>query len=346
MPTIVISNPDYQLACEQTNFTLRSNGKRIGRFPALMIERLVVHHGVEVSRKALDMLGAMGIPVTFLDLEGRVRSRLIPPWKQDAAARLGQARALFDDGTRMLLARRWVDAKIANAAAMVRRHAGNHPDPLLNEVIRDLRSLRASVARASAIDQLMGFEGAAGRIYFGVFGRMLRAPWAEFHGRNRRPPRDPVNAVLSYAYGILSHEVQSYAEANGLDPCIGYLHAPEAGRASLALDFMEPFRPVLGDRLTLRLINLGSLRPEHFLPDAQKAGIRITHEGRMELVKVFHDWSMECDEELAPGSSLQSPGGLIAREMERFTLAAHQHQLREFVPYYHAPEDASLTPQP
>ena len=162
---------------------------------------------------------------------------------------------------------------------------------------------------------------------------MLRAPWAEFNGRNRRPPKDPVNAVLSYSYGLISHQLHSCTEIVGLDPYVGFLHGGDYHRPALALDLMEPFRPVLGDRLALRLVNLGTLRADHFhSPDGIQNGIRIKSEARHAVIECFERWVQECDLDINPG--WPSPGRMLLSEVERFAGLAAKEQLGAFIPFY------------
>jgi CRISP-associated protein Cas1 len=189
MPTIVISDPESTLSVDQTHFTLRAHNRKVGRIPPGIMDQVVIHHGVEVSRKALSRLGAIGVPVTFLDAEGRVEARLVPHWKYDAAPRLGQARAHLDPASRLLLARRLVDAKLANGLTVIRQHAGNHPDPALTAAAATLRDLRARLRRVTDIPELLGVEGIAGRTYFQALGRMLRVEWTEF--KRAHPPPTP-----------------------------------------------------------------------------------------------------------------------------------------------------------
>lgn len=227
----------------------------------------------------------------------------MPAWKFDAAPRLGQARAWFCEATRLRLARRFVDVKLANASAVIRLHAGNHPSAELAGVCERLRDSRAALRAASDVNAIMGVEGMASRSYFGALGRMLRVEWTTFTGRTRRPPLDPVNAVLT-------HQMMSYLEALGLDPYVGYLHTNESRRPTLALDMIEPFRALLGDRLMFRLLNLGTQRSEHF--EERKGpgkGTFINAAGRTALLQVYAGWSRGCDETLAV--KLTSPGHLL-----------------------------------
>lgn len=340
--TIVLSTEGTILATDSSHFTLRSQGKKMGRIPPTMIGQMIVHPGVEITGKAFDRLGALGIPVTFLDREGRVRSRLIAPFKHDAAPRIEQVKTYLDPSGRLLLAKRWVDAKLANGAAVLQRHASNYPDSQLRRAAAQIRHLRSKITNASDISELMGFEGLAGRIYFSVFNRMLREDWLTFNGRNRRPPSDPANALLSYCYAILRNEILAMLEGAGLDAYIGYLHGPEPRRPALALDLMEPFRPVLADRLVLRLINLGTIKLEHFESRNPQPGIFITAEGRSAILEAVVPWSNSCDEFL--DNKLHSPRGLLRKEIDRFATAAREEKILEFRPYYLLPEDSQSCP--
>lgn len=335
--TIVISSKGTQLATDSSHFTLRSNGKRIGRIPPTMIGQMIIHHDIKVSHTALERLGALGIPTTFLNREGRVRARLCPPWKHDAAPRIEQSRVYLNESSRLQVARRLVDAKIANSAAVLARHSGNYPDPALNSAASKLRTLRSHAQAASGIEELMGYEGAAARLYFSVFSKMLRSEWATFQGRSRRPPLDPVNSLLSYTYAILTHEMLARIEGVGLDPYIGFLHRVEARRPSLALDLIEPFRPVLADRLCLRLINLKIIRPEHFQDRSPQPGIFLNTEGRKAVLEAVVPWNDECDSTL--GENYPSPRSLLTKEADQFAKAAREQSLVDFQPYYLTPKD-------
>lgn len=342
--TIVISSVDTQLATDSSHFTLRSAGRRIGRIPSTMIGQVIIHHGIKVTHKAFERLGTLGIPTTLLNREGRVSARLCPPWKHDATPRIEQSRTFLDPGARLHLAHKFVDAKIANTAAFLQQHSANHPQPTLNQAAAKLRKIRSHALAATEIDVLMGYEGTAARLYFSVFRHMLRAPWASFSGRSRRPPLDPVNSLLSYLYAILTHEMLARVEGVGLDPYIGFLHRAELRRPSLALDLMEPFRSILADRLCLRLINLGIIRSEHFTDRKPQAGIYLTRDGRTAVLEAIIPWGDACDDSLGDGQP--SPRGLLTREADHFAKAARESALSLFQPYYIRPADFPTCPDP
>jgi CRISPR-associated protein Cas1 len=333
MPSIYIRSKGTTLATDSSYFTLRSKGRKIGKIPPTMVERVIMEHGVEVTRKALDRMGALGIPVTFLGPEGDVRARLVPSMRNDPRARIGQMAVYFDTELSLELARRWVNAKISHSIRAVRAYLSNHPTKELSLLVKELRTIRrVNLPRVTDLPGLIGVEGLAARHYYAAFGKMLRPGWAVFQTRTRRPPKDPVNAVLSYTYGLLCHHIQSCAEAVGLDPCVGYLHGGEEKRPALALDLMEPFRPFLADRLALRLINLGTIGADDFhYPDGPQNALRIRPEARSNLIEGFYQWIQQCDSEL-DARHLSSPGGIVLREIEAFAKAATQRQLNRFHP--------------
>lgn len=187
--------------------------------------------------------------------------------------RIFQYQASFDRLRCLKLARGWVAAKIANSRALLRRdwRDGGNPDAVVPEAL--LAGLKADQRRAEdcpAAGRLLGIEGAAAARYFDGFGRLLKPrsgePWAfDFEARPQHPPEDPVNALLSVAYAMLSREWTAALAAAGLDPYRGFYHQMEFGKPALALDMMEPFRPLVADSVVVALINDGEVRPEDFI---------------------------------------------------------------------------------
>ena len=330
--TIVLSSPGTQLAVNSSHFTLRGGGKQIGRIPVTMMGSVIVHPGVEITMNALDRLGILGIPVTFLDTVGRVRSRLCSPLKHDASARLEQAKVYFDKEARLFFAKKLIDAKISNCHTVLKRHGSNYPNADLRHACKELKKYRSKAVQSRDFDELMGWEGIASKAYFSVFSQMIRAPWAKFQLRSRRPPLDPVNSVLSYSYAVLTHEIQSLLESAGLDPYIGYLHSTQARRPSLALDLLEPFRAPLADRMTLRLINLGVLREEHFEQRQAQPGIFINKTGRLAILKECVPWSNACDDFF--GDQQPSPRGIIRKSIDNLASKARLGRFIDFEAFY------------
>jgi CRISPR-associated protein Cas1 len=186
------------------------------------------------------------------------------------------------------IARRIVEAKIRNSRTLLRRNARDR-QPL--EVVTSLKKLADQARTASSTSSLLGIEGAAARLYFSAFPLMLRedlrlpgGPFT-FEGRNRRPPRDAVNCLLSYGYALLVKDLTATTFAIGFDPYLGVYHRPRFGRPALALDLAEEFRPLIAESLVVRLINNGEVRPAHFL--ARAGGITLTSEGRRAVIRAY-----------------------------------------------------------
>ncbi len=341
MRLLAITTVGSTLAMDAGSYVLTREGKARHHLPPSAVEAVLFFHGTHATRQALSKLAEHGAAVTFLDAAGRIESRLIPACGQSADARVGQVAAFLDEGVRLLLSKRFVHAKISNAIQTIRTHDSNHPHPTLKEIMGGMEAIASHVAQARDIPALLGIEGAAGRLYFSAFARMLRPDWIEFDGRHRRPPTDPANALLSYTYAVLARAASFLTEAIGLDPYVGYLHTQSSRRPSLALDLIEPFRATLADRLVLRLLNLGTLGPSQFHQDSPPA-ILITHEGRLSLLQIFYDWFAACDPCLHPPTS--TPCSLLQEDIERFTDLAKRRLLKNFIPHYANPKHAEKTP--
>ena len=161
------------------------------------------------------------------------------------------------------LARQCVVSKILNSRTMLRRNA-EHAD---ETVLFELKQLARKASEAVSLESLLGVEGAAARTYFGAFSQMLCAKVGKFEldGRNRRPPRDPVNALLSFAYSLLTKDFALAIQISGLDPLLGFYHQPRFGRPALALDLMEEFRPLVADSTVIGAINTGVIGADDFV---------------------------------------------------------------------------------
>ena len=162
----------------------------------------------------------------------------------------------------------------------------NHPEPP-EAALREIKRLAASALTADSLQTLLGIEGAAARVYFAHFGSMLRARAQsfDFHTRNRRPPRDPVNAVLSFLYSMLIRQAMVSTLAIGFDPYLGFYHQPKYGRPALALDMAEEFRPVIADSAVLTLFNNAELKETDFIHRA--GSVALTRNGRKAVIKAF-----------------------------------------------------------
>jgi CRISPR-associated protein Cas1 len=196
--------------------------------------------------------------------------------------RMAQFSKATDPQKALPLARAFVFGKIKNSRTLLRRHLDGDPDHRLPR----LAELARKAERAADSATLLGLEGTAAKIYFGGLAGLFKGD-AEFHldGRNRRPPRDPVNALLSFVYSLLVKELTVALVSVGFDPMLGFYHQPRYGRPSLALDLAEQFRPLIGDSTVLMLINNGEVTRESFL---RRAGaVALTTAGRRAVIAAF-----------------------------------------------------------
>ncbi|HRP61796.1 MAG TPA: CRISPR-associated endonuclease Cas1 [Phycisphaerales bacterium] len=256
------------------------DGELVRDVPLMNIESLAILGGVQVSTQALTVFADKEVPVAFLSAAGRLVAMMDPMGPTSAAVRAAQLRTLDRPEKALELARGVTVAKITNQRTLLMR---NHAE-LPSRVASDLQSSINAAQRATAMDELRGHEGNAAAIYFrhfrGMFKLGLNDLALEFdvNGRKRRPPPDPINAVLSFAYSMLTHECVAACRLASLEPTIGALHTTRPGRPALALDLLEPFRALVADSVAVSAFNRGELTEGHFLRTA--AGCALTDAGR------------------------------------------------------------------
>ncbi|MCD6505084.1 CRISPR-associated endonuclease Cas1 [Candidatus Poribacteria bacterium] len=230
------------------------DGKTIQEVRIHEVERVIIFGNVQLTCQAMALLLNEGVEVSFLSMKGRFKGRLSPADSKNILLRLAQYKRYLEDDFRISISRSIIRAKIRNSRYLLLRYRQNHAEADLDEEIKRLESSLPSVDLHETISALMGVEGEAAAAYFRAYGKMLRRE-LRFSVRTRRPPLDPVNALLSLGYSLLTSEVAGILAAHGLDIYIGYLHEIDHGRPSLALDMVEEFRQPIVDRLTLSLVN-------------------------------------------------------------------------------------------
>jgi CRISPR-associated protein Cas1 len=256
------------------------DGETVRDLPLANIESLAVLGAVQVSTQALTVFAEHQVPVAFLSAAGRLVAMMDPLGPTSALIRAAQVRVLDRPEKALELARAITVAKIANQRTLLMRNHASLP----SRIASDLQDCLAGAERASTMDQLRGHEGNAAAIYFGSFAGLFKQGVAEIaakfvaNGRQRRPPPDPINGVLSFGYSMLANECTAACRLASLEPTIGALHATRPGRPALALDLMEPFRPLIADSVAVSAFNRGELTEGHFLNTA--AGCALTDAGR------------------------------------------------------------------
>ena len=240
------------------------------RVPVHHLESVVVFDNVLVSPSAMGLLAEQGISLTFLGYSGRLVARVDAPVSGNVLLRRKQFRAADDEGVCLTLAKSFAAGKIQNARLALMRAARESENSgeagSLRETGESLSAHIRNLEKAANLDEVRGFEGMAARAYFGSFNLCFRQQRETFilDGRNRRPPKDPVNALLSFGYALLLHDCVAALAATGLDPNVGFLHGDRPGKPSLALDLMEEFRTLLADRLVFSLVNRKQVSADGF----------------------------------------------------------------------------------
>lgn len=268
MPAVYVREHGAVVHKRGERLVVTKDGTVLMDLPLLHVDQLILVGNVQLTTQAAAALLQQGIDVVFLSQNYRFRGRLIGQGSKLAALRHAQLRAAQDAARSLDIARRFVAGKLANQRAVLHRQLSRSPAPeavqALQNAIEKIVAIERGIGRATEVEQLRGLEGKAGAFYFGALRSLLRPAWG-FQGRIYHPPPDPFNAALSFGYALLLKDVTAAVQVSGLDPYLGFFHALEYARPSLALDLMEEFRPIVVDMLVLRMAGQGSLTPADFL---------------------------------------------------------------------------------
>ena len=266
------------------------------RVPVHLLEGIVCFGNVSMSPFLMAHCAERGVGVSFLTENGKFLARVDGPVSGNVLLRRTQYRWADDPRRSAELARSFVLAKIANCRHVLQRAVRDHPEraEALTPAVEALANSLEQAEIAQTVDSIRGVEGDAARTYFGVFRHLITVDHGEFPfgGRSRRPPRDEVNALLSFVYVLLLHDIRSALESVGLDPQVGFLHRDRPGRPSLALDLMEELRPVLADRLVLSLINRRQVRA-HGFERQETGGVFMDEETRRTVLLAYQERKKE-----------------------------------------------------
>ncbi len=246
------------------------------------VDHVSIFGNVQISTQALQTLMEAGIPVTYFSGGGWFYGYSIGALHKNVLLRKAQFHTADDPAQSLAIAREIIYGKISNSRTILRRDAQRLPD----DVLGTLKALATKALRTSSLAELVGTEGAAARIYFQHFPHLLkRALPFEWTGRNRRPPKDPVNALLSLGYSLLTKQVTIILYAIGFDPFMGFLHQPKYGKPALALDLLEEFRPLIVDSVVVTTINTGELTESDFI--IRNGAATLTQSGRRTFIEAF-----------------------------------------------------------
>ncbi len=264
MTTLYIDRKNIRLDCDAEALVLYDGAERVGTVPIAPLQRVIIRGGVTLDSRLLGKLGGHGIGLIVLSGRKAEPSLFLPRAHNDATRRIAQYRAATDPAACLRISRHIVRGKLAAQIRFLRERLEKRPDARyeVSHALKGLAAMHEQVEAKARVAELRGLEGASANLYFSALAAL--APNSlNFHGRNRRPPRDPLNALLSLGYTLLHAEAVLGAHALGLDPYIGFYHAPAFGRESMASDLVEFLRAEVDDWV-LAQFNKQTLRAEDF----------------------------------------------------------------------------------
>lgn len=283
--TLYVTEPGARLEKEYHRLLVTKDDEVLLRVPLRRVTDVVLVGRAGTTTPALHALLQAGVGLTLVSRSGKLLGKLRPATGANLPLRQQQYRRNDDETFVLALARQIVAGKIRNQRVLAQRQNRQNDQIEARPILDELNIAIKAAAQAENLSSLLGIEGQAARRYFSIYRQAFASDWA-FTKRTRRPPKDPVNALLSLGYTFLGHAMMSALEVVGLDPYLGFFHAEKYGRPALALDLLEEFR-FLVDSLTLTLINRRTLQPADFEPAPDGEGIYLTRAGLNTFVRKF-----------------------------------------------------------
>lgn len=309
--TLYVTTPESYLSKDGENIVISVKQQEVFRIPVINVESIVTFGYMGASPGLMKLCSDNGIGLTFLSPSGRFISRVQGPVHGNVLLRKAQYNIADDNEASTDIARILVAGKIQNYRNVLRRYQRDYgPNDTVESAVREMDRAKYNILQASTKDVIRGLEGEAASSYFSVFSHLIINQQSDFpfNGRNRRPPKDAVNAMLSLSYTLLTNDITSALETVGLDPYVGFFHTLRPGRTSLALDMVEELRAYLGDRFVLSLINRRQITASDFLYQGEK-GVVLTENGRKTFLTA---WQMRKKEMVThPFLQEKTPIGLI-----------------------------------
>ena len=293
--TLYVTSPEAYLSKEGENVVVSIKGEKDHRLPIHNLESIVCFGYQGASPQLMALCAERGVALSFLSEHGRFLCRVIGPDRGNILLRKKQYRASDDEAASGRLARSFVIGKLVNCRYVLRRFRRDHAERCTEGFLQALEQLEELIGiikqeENPTVATVRGWEGNGARVYFSAFGELILVDHDvfAFRGRNKRPPLDAVNALLSWTYTLLMHDVQSALETVGLDVQAGFLHRDRPGRSSLALDLMEELRPYLADRFVLTLINDRIVGPGDFYRK-ENGAVLLEPDSRKKILKRWQE---------------------------------------------------------
>lgn len=330
--TLFLTREGAYLRKDGAAVEVRLEGQTLLRVPLHNLDGIVCL-GYDIGASAQLMAGCSeaGVTLSFCSPHGKFLAAVRGFTPGNVLLRRAQYRQADDLSTCVRHAQSIVAAKITNSKNILLRHARDHTShATIDAALPLLRRNALAVLRADSLDGLRGIEGDSASMYFSAFEQMITVPGFEFPGRIRRPPTDPVNALLSFCYSLLAHDCRSALESVGLDAAVGFLHRDRPGRPSLALDLMEEFRPVFADRCVLTLLNRRQIQPGDFL-HRETGAVELTDDARKRVLVAWQE--RKQDEITHPFLQEKMSLGLVPFIQARLLARAIRGDLDAYPPF-------------
>lgn len=289
--TLYVNTPKAYLTKDGMNVVVSVDQKEVARIPIINLQSIYSFTYAGASPGLMKLCADNNVALSFYTPSGHFISRSQGPVSGNVLLRKRQYCMHDDEAIKLSLSRLFIGAKIHNSRCILQRYVrDNGSDADVVPVIKHLKEYKRRLIESTSDDEIRGIEGMAAREYFSVFDNMITRCKEDFkfEGRNRRPPRDRVNALLSFVYSLITNEVASALEGVGLDPYVGFMHVLRPGRASLALDLIEEMRAYLGDRLVLSMINRRQITAKDFV-DMPEGSCLLTTDGRKKVIAAWQE---------------------------------------------------------
>ena len=334
--TLFVTSEDVYLSLDGENVVASRDRQALARYPLHTLSGIISFAYPGASPALMGACAQRDIALSFCTPRGKFLARTTGMSSGNVLLRRTQYRVADDPAASCRIARNMIFAKLYNARWSAERTRRDHgmriEEAAFRSACQTLQGLQAQVLQERQLETLRGLEGVGATAYFGVFDQMILRNKADFffHGRNRRPPLDNVNALLSFAYGLLSHECAAGLESVGLDAYVGFLHRDRPGRASLALDLMEELRPCFADRFVLTLINNRVVDARDFVR-SEGGAVCLTEAARKKFLKSWQERKQETI--VHPYLEEKVPWGLVPY-IQALLLSRHlREDLDEYPPF-------------
>lgn len=311
---LYITSPEAYLSLDGENVVVKKENHPSTRLPLHNLENIVCFNYQGASPALMGACAERGVGLCFLSPNGRFQARISGKTRGNVLLRKKQYQISENEVQSVPIAASFLLAKIANSRKVIERARRDHAMLVnteeLGKVSGALKDILPQIQQSCSRDELMAWEGNAAKRYFGIFHQLILQQRDDFPftERSRRPPLDPMNALLSFFYTLLTNETASALEAVGLDPYVGFLHRDRPGRPSLALDLMEELRPVFADRLALSLVNRKQIGAKDF-QTKESGGVLLSDDARKRVLTAWQERKKE--EILHPYLKERIPFGLI-----------------------------------